>query len=217
MQDIAVIGLGVFGSEIAIQLEKKGNHILAVDINPREVDRIKEFVTGAVVADVTDEEALIELDIGKFDIVVLGLGDHFEQLVLGVTHLKRLKVGYIIARATTEIQQEILLKIGADEVILPEKHAAIDLAEKITVPNILDCIPLGETEELAEICIDEHLAGKSLKDLNLRQKYNVTALLLKREGKESHVINNPDEEFIIGDQVIVIGTKEDIKKIFKTT
>jgi len=217
MQDIAVIGLGVFGSEIAIQLEKKGNHILAVDVNPNEVDRIKEFVTGAVVADVTDEDALRELDIAKFDIVILGLGSHFEQLVLGVTHLKRLKVGHIIARATTEIQQEILQKIGADEVILPEKHAAIDLAEKITAPNILEFITLGETEELAEICIDESLAGKSLKDLNLRQKYNVTALLLKREGKESHVINNPDEKFMVGDQVVVIGKKEDIQRIFKSS
>jgi trk system potassium uptake protein TrkA len=217
MKDIAVIGLGVFGSEVAVQLEQKGNHILAVDINPNEVDRIKEFVTGAVVADVTDEDALLELDIARFDIVILGLGDHFEQLVLGVTHLKRLDARHVIARATTEIQQEILLKIGADDVILPEKHAAIDLAEKITAPNILEYIPLDETEELAEISIDEHLAGRSLKELNLRKKYNVTALLLKREGKESRVINNPDEKFIEGDQVIVIGKKEDIKKIFQTS
>lgn len=215
MKDIAVIGLGVFGRELAIQLEKKGNHILAVDLNPKEIDRIKDFVTGAVVADVTDEDALKELDIAKFDIVILGIGSHFEELVLGVTHLQRLNVKHIIARATTEIQQEILLKIGAHEVVLPEKHAAIHLSEKITVPNILECIALDEKEELAEICIDKDLAGKSLKDLNLRQKYHVTALLLKREGKESHVINSPEETFMEGDQVVVVGEKDDIKKIFK--
>ncbi|MFT5702441.1 MAG: trk system potassium uptake protein TrkA [Desulforhopalus sp.] len=214
MKDIAVIGLGVFGHEIAIQLEKKGNHILAADLNPTEVDRIKDYVTGAVVADVTDEEALRELDIAEFDLVILGIGSHFEQLVLGVTHLKRLNVKYIIARASTEIQQEILLKIGVDEVVLPEKQAAIHLSEKIAMPNILECIALDENEELAEICIDKQLAGKSLKDLNLRQKYNVTALLLKREGNRSHVINSPEEKFIENDQVVVVGKKADIQKIF---
>lgn len=214
MKDVAVIGLGVFGHEIAIQLEQKGNHILAADLNPAEVDRIKDYVTGAVVADVTDEEALRELKIAQFDIVILGIGSHFEQLVLGVTHLKRLNVKHIIARASTEIQQEILLKIGVDEVVLPEKQAAIHLSERIVVPNILECIALDENEELAEICIDKQLAGKSLKDLNLRQKYNVTALLLKREGRHSHVINSPEEKFNENDQVVVVGKKEDIQKIF---
>ena len=214
MKDIVVIGLGVFGREIAIQLEKKGNHVLAVDLNLNEVDRIKDYVTGAVVADVTDEDALKELDISKFDLVILGIGSHFEQLVLGVTHLKRLNVQRIIARATSEIQQEILLKIGVDEVVLPEKQAAIHLSEKITVPNILECIALDENEELAEICIDKELAGKSLKDLNLRQRYNVTALLLKREGMESHLINSPEEKFMENDQVVVVGKKDNIQKIF---
>jgi len=214
MKDIVVIGLGVFGREIAIQLENKGNHILAADLDPMVVDRIKDYVTGAVVADVTDEEALRELKIAQFDLVILGIGSHFEQLVLGVTHLRRLNVKYIIARASTEIQQEILLKIGVDEVVLPEKHAAIHLSERIAVPNILECIALDENEELAEICIDKSLAGKSLKDLNLRQKYNVTALLLKREGKQSHVINSPEEKFKENDQVVVVGKKADIHKIF---
>ena len=214
MKDITVIGLGVFGREVAIQLEKKGNHVLAVDLDSNEVDRIKAYVTGAVVADVTDEDALRELDISKFDLVILGIGSHFEQLVLGVTHLKRLHVQQIIARATSEIQQEILLKIGVDIVVLPEKQAAIHLAEKITVPNILECISLDEDEELAEVCIDKELAGRSLKDLNLRKKYNVTALLLKREGRESHVINSPDEKFMENDQVVVVGKKDNIQKIF---
>jgi trk system potassium uptake protein TrkA len=119
------VGLGVFGREIAIQLERKGNHVMAVDLNRDEVDRIKDYVTGAVVADVTDEDALRELEISTFDLVILGIGSRFEQLVLGSTHLKRLHVKYIIARATTEIQQEILFRIGADEVILPENRVPL--------------------------------------------------------------------------------------------
>lgn len=214
MKDIAVIGLGIFGSEIAVQLEKKGNKVLAVDLNQSVIDHIKDYVTGAAKADITDENALRELEIAKFDLVILGLGSNFEQLVLGITYLKRLGVKQIIARATTEIQQEILLKIGADEVVLPEKHSAVHLAERITVPNILEYIELDEEADLAEIRIDDTLAGKSLQDLNLRKKYNVTALLFKREGRKAKVITSPDELFQKNDELIVVGKKEDIEKIF---
>jgi len=212
MKDIAIIGLGVFGYELALQLAQKGNNVLAIDSDINKIDRIKDHVTGAVVADVTDENALRELDIPKFDLVVLGIGSHFEQLVLGITHLKRLGVKHIITRATTEIQQEILLKIGADEVVLPEKETAIHISKKITIPNIMDYMTLDDDVEIAEISIDQNLTGKSLKDLNLRRKFNVTALLLKREGAKVHVINSPDEQFIENDQLVVVGKKDDIER-----
>jgi len=215
MKDIAIIGLGVFGHELALQLEKKGSNVLAIDSDTDKIDRIKDHVTGAVVADVSDEIAMRELDIPKFDLVIFGIGSHFEHLVLGVTNLKRLGVKRIIARATTEIQQEILLKIGADEVVLPEKDTAIRLSEKIAIPNILDYMTLDEKVEIAEISIDKDLAGKSLKDLNLRKKFNVTALLLKREGVKVHVINSPDEKFMEKDQLVVVGTIEDIERFLQ--
>ena len=125
-QDYLVIGLGIFGQEIAVQLHKNGKHVLAVDMNMQTIERIKDHVTGAVVANITDEDALRELDPAKFDTVILGLGSNFENMILGVVHLKRIGVRHIIARANTEIQQQILLQIGADEV---NYHAAGLLAD----------------------------------------------------------------------------------------
>jgi len=214
MKDIVVVGLGVFGCEIAIQLEKKGNHVLAVDLNPDEVDRIKDYVTGAVVADVTDEDALKELEISKFDLVILGIGSNFEQLVLGATHLKRLKVKYIIARATTEIQKEILVRIGADEVILPEKQSAVHLAARISVPNILEYLELDEGINLTEIHVDHRLAGKTLVELNLRQKHHITALVLKRKGQQPKIISDPDIILMIDDCLVVFGRQDAIEHYF---
>ena len=215
MSDIAVIGLGIFGYEVAVELEKKKkNKVLAVDIDHDVIERIKEHVTQAVRADLTDENALRELDIDKFHTVILGLGSNFEQLLLGVTHLKKLGVKKVIARASTEIQKEILLKVGADEVVQPEKQSADHLVERISIPNILEYIALDDEVDVAEILVDDNLAGQSLRDLNLRKKFNVIALLHKRDGLKPKVITNPDEIFQKDDQLVVVGKKEDIEKIF---
>ncbi|MDH4316912.1 MAG: TrkA family potassium uptake protein [Desulfobulbaceae bacterium] len=216
MRDIAVIGLGIFGWEVAVQLEKKqGNKVLAIDVDRDVVERIKEHVTEAVRADITDENALRELDLARFNPVILGLGSNFEKLILGVTHLKRLGAQRIIARAATEIQEEILFKVGADEVILPEKQSAVHLVERINFPSILDYIEIDDEVDLAEVLVGEELAGKTLRELNLRSKYNVLVLLHKREGCKPKVITSPDEVFQANDQLVVVGKEEDIGKIFK--
>ncbi len=213
-KEIAVIGLGVFGREIAICLEQKGNSVLAVDISIEEVDAIKDYVTAAVVADITDENALMELDVAKFDIVILGIGENFEGLVLGTTYLKKMGVQHIIARAATEIQQEILLRIGADEVILPEKQSAAHLAARISVPNIMEFLELDKNINLTEIHVDHRLAGKTLVELNLRKKHHITALVLKRKGYQPKIISNPDITLMMDDCLVVFGRQDDIERYF---
>ncbi len=213
-KEIVVIGLGVFGHEIAICLERRGNSVLAVDISPEEIDAIKDHVTAAVVADITDEDALLELDIAKFDMVILGLGENFEELVLGTTYLKKMGARHIIARATTEIQQEILVRIGADEVILPEKQSAAHLAARISVPNIMEYLELDKDINLTEIHVDQKLAGKTLVELNLRQKHHITALVLKRNGHQPKIISSPDTTLMIDDCLVVFGRQDDIERYF---
>ena len=212
--DIAVIGLGIFGHEIAIRLEQKGNSVLAVDIRPEPVSAIKDHVTAAVVADVTDEDALLELDVTKFDMIILGLGENFEELVIGITYLKKMKAQHIIARATTEIQQEILLRIGADEVILPEKQSAAHLAARIAVPNIMEFLELDKEINLTEIHVDHRLAGKTLMELNLRRKHHITALVLKRKGHQPKIITSPDITLMLDDCLVVVGRHDDIEQYF---
>lgn len=213
-KDIAVIGLGIFGFEVAVRLQEKGHHVLAVDIDEEEIARIKDHVSAAVRANVTDENALKELDLTKFEIVILGLGKNFEQLILGITYLKKLSVQHLIARATTEIQQEILLRIGADEVVLPEKQSAVNLAERINYPNITAFLQLDKDVNLTEIKVDEKMAGKNLLELDLRRKFNVTAILMKKKDQQPKIITSPEETLQLDDSLVVIGRQEDIEKIF---
>jgi len=212
--DIAVIGLGIFGHELAIRLEQKGNSVLAVDISPEQVAAIKDHVTAAVVADITDEDALLELDVTKFDIIILGLGKNFEELILGIAYLKKMGAQHIIAQATTEIQQEILLRIGADEVILPEKQSAVHLAARIAVPNIIEFLELDNAINLTEIHVDQRLAGKTLAELNLRKKHHITALVLKRNNQQPQIITSPDITLILDDCLVVVGRQDDIERYF---
>ncbi len=213
-KDIAVIGLGIFGHEIAIRLEQKGNSVLAVDIRSKEVAAIKNHVTAAVVADITDEDALLELDITRFDMIILALGENFEELVLGITYLKKMQAQHIIAQATTEIQHEILLRIGADEVILPEKQSAAHLAARITVPRIMEFLELDKEINLTEIHVDQRLAGKTLQELNFRQKHHITALVLKRKGLQPKIITSPDITLMLDDCLVVFGKEDDIECFF---
>jgi trk system potassium uptake protein TrkA len=213
-RDVIVIGLGIFGQEVAVQLHKKGKNVLAVDINQQIIDRIKDQVTGAAIVDITDESALKELDPAKFDTAILGLSSNFENMILGITYLKRLGAKRIIAKANTETQQEILLKIGADEVILPEKQAGYRLAERLARPHIADVLALDEQIHLAEIKVTGRFTEKSLRDLDLRRKYNITALILKRNGDRPKVITDPELRLREGDHLVVLGDPEDIVKTF---
>jgi trk system potassium uptake protein len=213
-KEVAVIGLGVFGYNVAVQLEKKGYKVLAVDRDRQGVERIKDQVTAAVIADVADENALAQLDIGKFDIVILGLGSSLEHMVLAVTHLKRQGVKWIIARAGTEIQEEILLKVGADEVVMPERQSARRLADFIALPNIIEFFDLGGEMSIAEIRIDERIDGKTLQELDLRKRFGVTVLMVKENKGPAQLITSPKIVFKKDDVIIVAGKQENIERCF---
>jgi trk system potassium uptake protein TrkA len=213
-KEVAVIGLGVFGYNVAVQLEKKGHKVLAVDRDRQGVERIKDQVTAAVIADVADENALAQLDIGKFDIVILGLGSSLENMVLAVTHLKRQGVKWIIARAGTETQEEILLKVGADEVVMPERQSARRLADFIALPNIIEFFDLGGEMSVAEIRVDKRVEGKTLQELDLRKRFGVTVLMIKEKNGAAQLITSPKIVFKKDDILIVAGRQENIERCF---
>jgi trk system potassium uptake protein len=213
-QDFLVIGLGIFGQEVAMQLHRKGKHVLGVDVDAQTIEKVKDHITGAMVANIADEDALRELDPAKFETVILGLGSNFENMILGIVHLKRLGAKHIIARANTEIQQQILLKIGADEVMLPEKQSADRLAERLARPNIAEMLAIDEDVQLAEIKVVARLAGRTLRDLDLRRKHNITALILKRNGEKPKIITDPELKLMDGDYLVVLGEQADIIKTF---
>ncbi len=211
----AVIGLGIFGHRLAIELYEMGNSVLGVDRNRKLVEQINERISEAVVADGADYEALEELKMQDFDAVVVGMSDNLEQLILCVTNLKKIGAKRIIAKANKKIHEEILLKIGADEVILAEREMAEKLAHKLDRPDILEIIDVDENVKLANVTLGKHFEGKTLKDLNLRQKHNINAILLKRKDLPLQLITDPNLKFQENDELYVAGSEKDIHKVFR--
>lgn len=213
-KDYAVIGLGIFGYRISSELYNMGNNVLAVDRNRKLVEQIKDKVTEAVVADASDYEALKELKIADFKTVIVGMSDNLEQLILCVANLKKLGVEKVIAKASRKIHEEILLKIGADEVILAEREMADRLAHTLSRPDILEIMDLNSDVKLANVRISSKFIGKTLKELKLREKYNINAILLKRGDSSVQLITDPEIKFMENDELYVAGNEEDIFSVF---
>jgi trk system potassium uptake protein TrkA len=214
VKDIAVIGLGTFGFELALQLAKNGHHVMAIDTDESKINQIKDNVEVALMADITDPDVLEKIQIDKFDMVVLGMSSNLESIILSIVYMKKMQVPNITVKANNHIQKEVLLKIGADEVILPEVSTAIELADKITHPDMLEKFSLEGDNALMEVMVPEKFYGKSLKDLELRKRHGVNVIMLSRNGK-TEVISHPNIKFQEGDAVFVIGKETDIKKTFR--
>lgn len=214
VKDIAVIGLGTFGFELALQLAKNGHHVMAIDTDESKINQIKDNVEVALMADITDPDVLEKIQIDKFDMVVLGMSSNLESIILSIVYMKKMQVPNITVKANNHIQKEVLLKIGADEVILPEVSTAIELADKITHPDMLEKFSLEGDNALMEVMVPEKFYGKSLKDLELRKRHGVNVIMLSRNGK-TEVISHPNIKFQEGDAVFVIGKEADIKKTFR--
>ncbi len=212
-EDIAVIGLGTFGFELAVQLSKLGHGVLAIDSDEKKINAIKDEVSVAVQADVTDEDVLRKLEIEKFDKVIFGMSNALESIILSIAHMKKMRVKYIIGKANTRIKKEILLKIGADEVILPEISTAQRLAERISTPSILEKFEIDAATSLIEIKVPGKFHQKTLKELDLRKKYGIT-VILRRHGASTQVISRPDIKLEKDDIVFVLGDETVVKKVF---
>ena len=209
-----MIGLGTFGEALSKKLYDAGNNVLAIDTNSDKINHIKDHVTEAVIADATNEEVLIELSINKVDVVILCMSNNFENLILSLTYLKKIKTNKVYAKANTEIQREILLKIGADEVILPEKEAALQLAGKISSPNVKEIFKLDDDIELVEVKVPPAMVGRSLTQLDLRRKHQITVLILKRNGEKANIITDPNIILEKNNILLVTGKKDNIVKLF---
>jgi trk system potassium uptake protein TrkA len=212
-KNIAVFGLGTFGYELAVQLYKRGHHVLAVDKNTQKVNQIKDDVTESLVANTADEDVLKELDVHLFDKIILGMSGDFENLILTVANLKKMGCKEIIAKAINRIQKEVLLKIGADEVILPEQEMAKRFAENISFPGIYDTVKVTDEIYLSNVKVPEKMTGKSIIDLDLRNKFNINILIIKR-GEKTIVVTSPNIILEKEDLLYVAGNKKDISKVF---
>ena len=217
MISYAVIGLGRFGRMVAEMLAADGAEVIAVDLNPTLVEDIKDKVTVAVRMDSTDETALVSQGIDSMDAVIVGIGDDFEANQLTVVIAKKIGVKKVITRARTPVQAKILSLIGADEVIMPEEETAQRLAQRLNRPNIRAHLELAEGYSLVEIAAPRKFHGSSLQEINLRKKYGVTLVVVKKRieadnenGYQEKINDVPGADYIIqSDDILVLVGPDD--------
>ena len=220
MERFAVIGLGRFGKRLAILLSDAGAEVIAVDIDRDLVDQVRDNVTVAVVLNATDPEALRSQGIDRVDVAIVGMGDAFEDTVMTTVLLKQLGVARVISRAATEIRASILRRVGADDVVNPERESAHRWCNQLLAPEIVSQFELGEGFSLAQIVAPESFYGKTLAELSLRQKHNVNIVAIRRKDstedfdeEREAVISLPMADTLIkpGDLLLLVGSDESMR------
>lgn len=213
MRQFVVIGLGNFGHNVAISLFEQRNQVLAIDANSKKIEQIKDKVTQAVVVNVKEKEALSEFISNDIDAAIVSLGDKIETSILTTLYLKELGVKKIIVKAINDDHGQILKLIGAMEIIYPEKEEAVRLAHRLTIPNLIEHIPLASEYSIVEIAVPDNFVGKSLKELQLRSKYNVEVIAVKDVLQDTlHLIPEADVKIKPDSVLMVIGKEVDINK-----
>ncbi len=207
--DMAVIGLGRFGASVALSLARQGFSVVGVDRVPKLVQSLADDLTQTLAFDATDENALRAVDIASFDTVIVAIGADFEANLMATVALKAVGVNRIICKALTERQKTILLRVGADKVVLPESEAGQRLALELANPNLLDRIPLGREHAVVELSVPDAAAGSTLQQAELRSRYGVTVVAVKR-GESVTVAPPADYVLARGDLLVVIGTNENV-------
>jgi len=228
MKRFAVIGLGRFGKKLAIALAMSGAEVIAIDKNREEVEQIRDQVSHAVRLDSTDEEALKAQGVDKVDVAIVGIGagggqgTGFESAILTVVNLRQMGVKTICARAESLTAGEVFSKVGATEVIYPEIESAQRWAYRLIAPQIGEKIDFAPGYSLARIKALASFDGKTVMDLQLRQKYSVNLVAIKRgekgaskKQKEGDIINVPMPNTVIfeGDILMVAGSDADLVKL----
>lgn len=216
MKKFAVIGLGSFGSNLVKTLAKKNVEIIAIDIDETKVNEIKDVATQPVTMDATSKENLTSIGITDVDCVIVSAGPSLEPSIMIVYILKELGVKKIIAKALTEDHEKILLLVGANEVYYPERDIAKKIGTQLSFSNLLDYLPIESGFVIQEIASPDSFIGKSLGEINLRKKYNVTVIAIKSIIPESTTMN-PGADFLIkeSDIMFVFGSDVDIEKLDK--
>ena len=208
-QQYAVIGLGRFGISVARRLHEAGQEVLGIDVNEERIDDAELYVTHAVIADSTDEKALASIGIRNFDCVIVAIGNDIQSSILTVMILKDLGVKKVIAKALGKLHGKVLDRIGADWIVYPERDMGERVANQLLSPNMLNYIELSKEYNIEEIMIPERMAEKSLRELNIRAKYNVSAIAVFRDGNII-ISPSPDELIHKGDLLVMIGNREDL-------
>lgn len=208
----AVIGLGRFGSSVATNLHRLGYEVLAIDSSEERVQEFSNEVTHVVQADTTDEETLTALGIRNFDVVVVAIGEDIQANILTTLQLKELGVPYIVTKAKNALHGKMLEKMGADRVVYPERDMGQRVAHNLVSSNIMDYIELSPNLGIVEVSIPKALIGKTLAETDLRAKFEINVVAIKR-GEALIIPPLPSEKFKEDDILVVVGGIKGIQRL----
>ena len=214
MKNILLIGLGRFGRHIALQLNKLGHEVMAVDSNEERVNEILPIVTNAQIGDSTNTEFLKSLGIGKFDVCIVTIGGNFQNSLETTSLLKELGAKLVVSRAERDVQEKFLLRNGADEVVYPEKQVANWAAIRYTADHIRDYIEVDDAHAIFEVEVPEEWIGKTVGELDIRRKYSINIMATKENGKINMAVS---PETVLTDNItlLVLGAYKELQKCFR--
>ncbi|HEY8370168.1 MAG TPA: TrkA family potassium uptake protein [Thermodesulfobacteriota bacterium] len=211
MAFFGVLGLGRFGSNVARALYERGEEVLAVDRDPERVHEIRPFSSQALLADIRDREALVQAGIAEADAVVVSVGQEMEASILATLYLRELGARRIVAKAITLDHAKVLRRLGASEVVFPERDMAYRLAERLATPNVFERFAVCEGVSAVELAAPAPIVGLTLGEAALRARYGVTAVAIRKP--DNQVIAAPDgsERVERGDVLVVIGPDDRVR------
>ena len=210
-KEFAVFGLGEFVSSIAIALEENGCQVLAVDSNQEKVQEISAYVTHAACANVADQAVVRSLGIHNMDGVIVGIGENLESSIMATICAKECGVPYVLAKANSDIHATVLKRVGADQVIFPEKATGIRLGRNLASGNFLETIELSKKFSMVEIEVPKKWIGKTIRELNLRSK-GINIIARKGDLEDLVLIVDPDSVIQGSETFIIIGSNKDLER-----
>lgn len=223
----AVIGLGTFGSAVALELAKRGYEVFACDRDPEKIEQIGSELANAVELEATDEKSLRDAGLDEVDTALVSFGDSISDSLLVTMLLKEIGVKEVVVKVTDERHAMLVRRIGADRVVFPERDMATRLVENILSPHIFDFIELSEEYSLMEIAAPKKMIGKKLTDLHLRKRFSVNVIAIKskvpvvnKKGlpdieEKINIAPGAEDEIKEGDTLVILGRDKDIEKVKK--
>lgn len=213
-REFAVIGLGRFGSSVAKTLFAAGYTVLGIDKMESRVQAVANYCTHVVQADATDEEVLRSLGLSNFDVAVVSVGNHLEASIMVTLMLKDIGVPEIVSKASSHLHGKVLERVGATRVVFPERDMGIRLARSLVTENLVDFIELTPDVSIIELAADGKFVNADLRSLNLRARYGVTILAIRR-GEQVLVSPDATEKIRKGDILVAIGTNKNLERVEK--
>ena len=214
MKNILLIGTGRFGRHIAVQLSQLGHQVMAVDTNEERISDVLPYVTNAQIGDSTNAEFLRSLGIGNFDVCIVTISGNFQNSLETTSLLKELGAKCVVSRAERDVQAKFLLRNGADHIVYPEKQVAKWAAIRYTADHIFDYIEIDEQHAIFEVEVPEGWVEKSIGELDIRRKFGINILGIKRAGK-TDVSVTPETVLAKDETILALGEYKAMQKCFR--